>query len=288
MSAFVWCIFRRMCMRICYMHFCCQLAWPQLQNSRLNDYISGKLSWSFCVHMCTDRLTALTGWFLLSLLRSKRLLLNISLCTEPSIEKYWLAKKYYLNIAKFFRIWLKLSASLKLMPFSSVTQSCPTLCDQHSRLPCPSPTPRACSNSCPLSRWCHPIISSSVIPFSSCLQSFPVSGSFLVSQFFASGGQSIGASASASVLPMNIQDWFPVGWTGWISLLFKGLSRVLSNTTVQKHQFFSTQLSLWSSSHMQTCALKSIHTLNSPLFTQLCEMNAEHTSSLIHRSEMTF
>ena len=117
MSAFVWCIFRRMCMKICYMHFCCQLAWPQLQNSRLNDYISGKLSWSFCAHMCTDRLTALTGWFLLSLLRSKRSLLNISLCTEPSIEKCWPAKKYYLNIAKFFRIWLKLSASLKLMPF---------------------------------------------------------------------------------------------------------------------------------------------------------------------------
>ena len=109
---------------------------------------------------------------------------------------------------------------------------------QHARFPYPSPTLRACSNSCSLSWWCHPTISSSVVPFSSCLQSFPASGSFPVSRFFASGGQSIGASASASVLPMNILDWFPLGWTGWISLQSKGLSRVFSNTTVQKHQFF--------------------------------------------------
>ena len=115
---------------------------------------------------------------------------------------------------------------------------------QHTRLPCPSPTPAACSNSCPLSQWCHPTISSSVIPFSSCLKSFPASGSFPMSQFFASGGQSTGASVSASVLPMSIQDWFPLGLTGWISLQSKGLSRVFSNTTVQKHQFFSAQLSL--------------------------------------------
>ena len=116
---------------------------------------------------------------------------------------------------------------------------------QHSaRPPCPSPTPGACSNSCPLSQWCHPTISSSVVPFSSCLQSFPASGSFLRSQFFASGGQDIGAYASASVLPMNIQVWFPLGLNGLISLLSKGLSRVFSNTTVQKHQFFSAQLSL--------------------------------------------
>ena len=108
---------------------------------------------------------------------------------------------------------------------------------QHVRLPHPSPAPGACSNPCPLSKWCHPAISSSVIPFSSCLQSFPGSGSFLMSQFFASGSQSIGVSASASVLPMNIQDWFPLGWTGWISLQSKELSRVFSNTTVQKHQF---------------------------------------------------
>ena len=107
---------------------------------------------------------------------------------------------------------------------------------QHARLPCPSPSPRACSNSCPLRQWCHPTISSSVIPFSSCLQSSPASGSFQMSQLFASGGQSIGVWASTSVFPMNIQDWFPLGWTGWISLQSKGLSRVFSNTTAQKHQ----------------------------------------------------
>ena len=115
---------------------------------------------------------------------------------------------------------------------------------KHARPPCPSPTPGVYSNSCPLSRWCHPTISSSVIPFPSCPQSFPQSGSFPMSWLFASGDQSIGVSASASVLPMNIQDWFPLGWTGWISLQSKGLSRVFSNTTVQKHQFFSPQLSL--------------------------------------------
>ena len=115
---------------------------------------------------------------------------------------------------------------------------------QHSRPPCPSPTPGTYSKSCPSCWWCHPTISSSVVPFSSCFQSFPASGSFQMSQLFTSGEQSIGVSALASVLPMNIQDWFPLGWTGWISLLSKGLSRVFSNTTVPKHQFFSTQLSL--------------------------------------------
>ena len=114
----------------------------------------------------------------------------------------------------------------------------------HARPPCPSPTPRAYSNSCPLTQWCHPTISSSVVPFSSSPQSFPASGSFPMSQFFALGGQSIGVSASTSVLPMNIQDWSPLGWTGWISLQSKGVSRVFSNTTVQKHQFFCAQLSL--------------------------------------------
>ena len=120
---------------------------------------------------------------------------------------------------------------------------------QHFRPSCPSPTPRVYLNSCPLSWWCHPTISSSVIPFSSCLQSFPPSESFLMSQFFPSGGPSTGVSASTSVFPMNIQDWLLLGWTGWISLQSKGLSRVFSNTTVQKHQFFSTQLSSQSNSH---------------------------------------
>ena len=121
---------------------------------------------------------------------------------------------------------------------------------QHARSPCPSPSPGSCSNSCPLNQWCHPTFASSVIPFSSCLQFFPASGSFLMSWLFTSGSQSLGASVSASVLPMNIQDWFPWGWTGLISLKSKGLSWVLFNTTVQKHQFFGIQPSLWSNSHI--------------------------------------
>ena len=136
---------------------------------------------------------------------------------------------------------------------------------QHARLPCPSPTPRAYSHSCPSSRWCHRTISSSVIPFSSCLQSFPSSGSFPMSQFFTSGGQSTGAWALASVLPMNIQDWFPLGLTGLISLLSKGLSRVFSNTTVQKHQFFSAQPSLTA----QLSMISQLVHLLSPV--QLCD-----------------
>ena len=131
---------------------------------------------------------------------------------------------------------------------------------QHASLPCPSPTPGAYSNSCPLSQWCHPTISSSVIPFSH-LQSFPASGSFQMSQLFASGGQRIEVSASASVLPMNIQDWFPLGWTGLIKLQSKGLSRVFSNTTVQKHQFFGAQLSSQSNSDIHTWPLEN-HSLD--------------------------
>ena len=126
---------------------------------------------------------------------------------------------------------------------------------QHTRPPCPSPTPKVHPNPCPSSRWCHPTISSSVIPFSSCPQSFPASGSFPMTQLFTSGGQSIGVSASTSVLLMNTQDWSPLGWTGWISLQSKGLSRVFSNTTVQKHQFFGTQLSSQSNSRFHTWPL---------------------------------
>ena len=128
---------------------------------------------------------------------------------------------------------------------------------QHTSLLCLSLSPGVCSKSYPLSRWCHPTISSSVMPFSSCPQSFPASESFLKSQFFTSNGQSIGASISALVLPMNIQSWFPLGLTGWISLQSKGLSRVFSNTTVQKHQFFPTQPSLCSNSHICTWLLKN-------------------------------
>ena len=143
--------------------------------------------------------------------------------------------------------------------FSSVAQSWLTLRpheSQPARPPCPSPTPGVHPNPCLFSQWCHLTISSSVIPFSSCLQSFPESGSFQMSQLFASGGQSIGVSASTSVLPMNTQDWSPLGWTGWISLQSKGLSRVFSNTTVKQHQFFGAQLSLWSNSHIQTWPLE--------------------------------
>ena len=149
--------------------------------------------------------------------------------------------------------------------FSSVAQSCLTLCDPmdcsmpsfpvlHVKFSCPSLSPGFCSNSCPLSQWCHPIISSSVVPFS-WLQSFPASGSFPMNRLFTSGCQSTRVSASTSVLPMNIQDWFPLGWTGWISLQSKGLSRVFSNTTVQKHQFFGTQSSIWSNSQIHTWLL---------------------------------
>ena len=141
-----------------------------------------------------------------------------------------------------------LMTSFCVAQFSSVTQSCPTLCNlmnrtdslwphelQHARPHCPSPTPRVHSNLCPSSRWCHPAISSSVVPFSSCPRSLPASESFPMSQLFAWGGQSIGVSALASVLPMNTQDWFPLEWTGWISLQSKGLSRVFSNATVHRY-----------------------------------------------------
>ena len=139
--------------------------------------------------------------------------------------------------------------------FSSVAQSCPTLCDPmncSARPPCPSPSPGVHSDSRLSSRWCHSAISSSVIPFSSCPQSLPASESFPVSQLFAWGGQSTGASALASFLPKNTQDWSPWEWTGWMSLQSKGCSRVFSNTTVQKHQFFGTQLSSQSNSYIHT------------------------------------
>ena len=154
-------------------------------------------------------------------------------------------------------MWMVLNSLLYCSPLSSVqllsrVRLFVTPWTEPARLPCPSPTPGACSNSCPLSRWCHPIISSSVVPF--CLQSFPASGPFLMRQLFALGGQSI--EASASVLLMNILDWFPLGLTGLIFLQSKGLSRVFSNTTVQKHQFLDAQLSLWLNSHIHVWLLK--------------------------------
>ena len=146
-----------------------------------------------------------------------------------------------------------------LKVFSSVQFSCSVVSDSlrpHARPPCPSPTQGVHPNSCPSSRWCHSAISSSVVSFSSCPQFLPASGSFPMSQLFAWGGQSTGVSALASVLPKNTQDWYPLEWTGWISLQFKGLSRVFPNTTVQKHQFFGTQLSSQSNSHIHTWPLE--------------------------------
>ena len=143
--------------------------------------------------------------------------------------------------------WFVVTLFFKYIQFShSVVSDCLRPHEpQHARPPCPSPTSGLYQDSCPSIQWCHPTVSSSVVPFSSHLQSFPASGSFQMSQLFASGGQSIRVSASTSVLPMNIKDWSPLGWTGWISLQSKGLSRVFSNTTVQKHQFFGAQLSFF-------------------------------------------
>ena len=158
--------------------------------------------------------------------------LAVCLALFRSVLKYHIFRKFHLNLPSVQFSHSVMSNSL--WPGGL----------QHTRPPCPSPTPGVYPNSCPLSWWYHPTISSSVIPFSSHLQSFPASGSFQMSQLFGSGGQSIGVSASTSVLPMNTLDWFPLGWTGWNSLQSKGLSRVFSNTTVQKHQFLGTQLSL--------------------------------------------
>ena len=157
----------------------------------------------------------------------------------------------YMCIYMYMYVYVYVCICILNIQFSSVQFSCSVVSDslwphelQHARPPCPSPTPGVHPNSCPSSRWCPPAILSSVVPFSSCQQSFPASGSFQMSQLFTWGGQSIGVSASASVLPKNTQDWSPSEWIGWISLQSKGLSRIFSNTTVQKYQFFYAQLSL--------------------------------------------
>ena len=164
---------------------------------------------------------------------------------QESVTDKWQANFHSLNSSN----WKKKGKAQSVQFSRSVSNSLQPHRLQHNRPPRPSPTPRAYANSCPASQWCHPTISSSVIPFFSCLQSFPASGSFWMCQVFSSG---IGTSASASVLPVNIQDRFPLGWTEWISLQSRGLFRVFSNTTVQKHEFFSAQLSLWSKSHIHT------------------------------------
>ena len=168
--------------------------------------------------------------FTTDLLKVKNLEMKICFCFLIYYKHRWLLHLYVDNSVQFSH--------------SVVADSLWPRGLQHTRPPCPSPTPKVYSNSCLLSWWCHSAISSSVSPFFSRIQSFPASGSFPMSQFFASSGQSIGASASASVLPVNTQDWSPLGWTGWISLQSKGLSRVFSNTTVQKHQFFGAQVSV--------------------------------------------
>ena len=158
----------------------------------------------------------------------------------PWLHSFYQLRKY--SIVYVYHIFFQFSSvHFSHSVMSNSLQPCGM---QHASLPHPSTTTGACSNSCPLSWWCHPTILSSVVPFSSHLQSFPASGSFPMDQFFSSGSQSTGVSASASVLPVNSQDWLPLGWTGWISLQSKGLSTVFFNTTVQKHQFFGTQLSL--------------------------------------------
>ena len=195
------------------------------------------------------------------------------------MELFWELNKT--NHVKHYRQFLVPSSSILGYHWhplwtTSVQFSCSVVSDslrphesQHARPPCPSPSPGVHSDSCPSSQWCHPAISSSVVPFSSCPQSFPASGSLQMSQLFASGGQSIGVSASTSVPPMNTQDWFPLEWTDRISLHSKGLSRVFSNTTVQKHQFFSTQLSLQSNFHIHPWLLEKLW-LDGPLLAKWC------------------
>ena len=177
---------------------------------------------------------------------------NFDISLSLLLKRY---SRYFWRHLRYF--WRHNCRKIISVQFSSVAQSCPTLCNpMNRRPPCPSPSPGVQSDSRPLSPWCHPAISSSVIPFSSCPQYLPAIESFPMSQLFAWGGQSTGASALASFLPKNIQDWSPSEWTGWISLQSKGLSRVFSNTTVQKHQFFGTQLSSQSNSHIHTWPLE--------------------------------
>ena len=176
------------------------------------------------------------------LYRSEKQLSLVCMETEEGQEKlleFWLRSIFWTR-GRFSSVQSLSCVWLFATPWTAACQASP----QHARPPCPSPSPIDHPNPCPLSQWCHPTISSSVVPFSSCPQSFPASGSFQMSQPLASGGQSIGVSASTSVLPKNTQDWSPLGWTVWISLQSKGLSRVFSNTIVQKHQFFGAQLSL--------------------------------------------
>ena len=175
---------------------------------------------------------------------------------KESVNKYFLPVRHLLVIRHREKKLIIIIINSVQFTRSVVPDSLLLHEPQHNKPPCLSPIPGVHPNPCPLSRWCHPTISSCVVPFSSCPQSFPASGSFQMSQLFASGGQSIGVSASASVLPMNIQDWSPLGRTGWICFQCRELSRVFSNTTVQKHRFFGAQLSSQSNSHIHTQPLE--------------------------------
>ena len=213
---------------------------------------------------CKASLSITNSWSLLKLMTIKSVMPSnhLILCL-PLISPFWFYALDKTSTSFKVKELVLCRSEGVILCKRSVQFSCSVISDslrphglQHARLPCPSPTTGACSNSCPSSWCCHPTIPSSVIPFSSCLQSFPASGPFSMSQFFESGGQNIGVSASTSVLLMNIQDWFPLGLTGLISMKSNGLSRVISNTTVQKHQFFSVQPSLWSNSHVHTWLLE--------------------------------
>jgi len=229
-----------------------ELLWQSLRlaffKPRANDYT-------------TKQLIFLKGMFFLKLYANDSITyLNWMIIKQQCIflkDMLLLLNKNFSNCSCYFKRYV---VGVGLVQFSSA-QSCPTLCDpvdcSTPGLPVHHQLPELAHTYVHWNRWCHPTISSSLIPFSSHLQSFPASGSFPVSQFFASGGESFGASASVSVLPMNTQDWSPLGWTGLISLLSKGLSRVFSNTTVQKHQFFGALLSLCSNSQFHTLLLEN-------------------------------
>ena len=238
-------------------------------------------AWDNWPAQSTDALSALSCWHRPQLKMSCRLLylqcitkrtycvahgFLLSVIWQPGWEGVWGEWIHVIHLAESLCCSPKTITTLLIgysVQFSSVQFSRSVVSDslrphesQHARPPCPAPTPRVYSNTSPSSRWCHPAISSSVVLFSSCPQSLPASGSFPMSQLFAWGGQSIRVSASASVHPMNTRDWSALGQTGWISLQSKGLSRVFSNTTFQKHQFFSTQLSSQSNSHIHTWPLE--------------------------------
>ena len=214
-------------------------------------------NWSFNISACNEYSGLISfriDWF--DLLAIQETLKSLLQHHNSKASILWLSTFFMVQLSHPYTTTGFSTFSSAQFSLSVVSDSLQPHESQHTRPLCPSPTPRVYPNSCPLSRWCHPAISSSVLPFFSCPQSLPASGSFPMSQLFAWGGQSIGVSASASVLPMNTQDWSPSGWTGWISLQSKGRSRVLSNTTVQKHQFFSTQLSSQSNSHIHTLTLE--------------------------------